>query len=255
MNTDELTKYYNKFNEDKRLETRHGFIEFNTTIKYILKYLHKNDKIIEIGAGTGKYSGYLSNLGYDVTAVELVKHNLRLIEKNYPKVKSILGNALDLKIIPDKSFDMVLIFGPMYHLNSYEEKLTALKEAKRIVKDNGIILSVYMMNDYAILKHGFIDHFYLNEANLIQNDFKIISNEKDLYSYVRLNEIDSLNQDANLTRISILTQDGMTDYFRKEINSMDEVTFQKYFEFHLSLCEHKEILGLSAHILDIVKKS
>ena len=31
-------------------------------------------------------------------------------------------------------FDLTLVFGPMYHLKSAEEKLAALNEAKRVTK-------------------------------------------------------------------------------------------------------------------------
>ena len=66
MNEKELINYYNKFKEDKRLDTKHGQVEFLTAIKYIEEYLkeYKNPKILDIGAGTGKYSIYLKNLGY-----------------------------------------------------------------------------------------------------------------------------------------------------------------------------------------------
>ena len=95
---EKLNNYYNKFNEDKRLETRHGIIEFQTTIKNIEEVLSnfKNPKILDVGAGTGKYSLYLNNLGYDVTAVELVKHNLKVIESKNKNIKTYLGNALNL---------------------------------------------------------------------------------------------------------------------------------------------------------------
>ena len=82
MNEDNLIKYYNKFNEDKRLTRRHGIIEYTTSMKYIHKYLKKidNPKIIDIGAGTGKYSCTLYDEGYDITAVELIKHNLMTLK-------------------------------------------------------------------------------------------------------------------------------------------------------------------------------
>ena len=68
MNEENLIKYYNKFNEDKRLNTRHGQIEFITSMKYIKEYLKEfnNPKILDVGAGTGKYSINLANDGYDV---------------------------------------------------------------------------------------------------------------------------------------------------------------------------------------------
>ena len=138
MNEENLIKYYNKFNEDKRLNTKHGNIEFITAIKYIEKYINKGDKILDVGAGTGKYSIYFNDKGYDVTAVELVKHNLRVLEKNAPDIKAYQGNALNLKF-EDNSFDIVLLFGPMYHLISFEDKLKAINEAKRVLKPNGKI--------------------------------------------------------------------------------------------------------------------
>ena len=91
---EKLNNYYNKFNEDKRLETRHGIIEFQTTIKNIEEVLSnfKNPKILDVGAGTGKYSLYLNNLGYDITAVELVKHNLKVIESKNKNIKTVPSN-------------------------------------------------------------------------------------------------------------------------------------------------------------------
>ena len=76
--TVELDKYYVKFCEDKRLTRRHGQVEYITSMKYIHEYLEKmeNPKILDVGAGTGRYSVQLANEGYDVTAIELVKHNL-----------------------------------------------------------------------------------------------------------------------------------------------------------------------------------
>ena len=160
MNEKNLITYYNKFNEDKRLTRRHGIIEYRTATKYIHEYLNTmdNPKIIDIGAGTGAYSIPLANEGYDVTAVELIKHNLMTLRKNSDKVKTYLGNAIDLHKFKDNTFDIVLLFGPMYHLISNEDKIKALSEAKRIVKENGLIFISYYMNEYAIITHGFMEN-------------------------------------------------------------------------------------------------
>ena len=256
MNEELLKNYYNKFNEDKRLKSRHGIVEFNTSIKYILKYLEQfsNPKILDLGAGTGRYSGYLSSLGYDVTAVELIKHNYKSITINYPLVKAYLGNALDLSKFSDKSFDLIIMFGPIYHLHSTDEKVKALSEAKRILKDNGIIFVCYYMNDYAIIKHGFIDGFINEKENNYDSNFKINEDENELYSYSRLEDINKLNELVKLERIDIFTQDLLTDYFRKEINKMDEDTFNKYLDYVYKVSNKKELIGIGSHIVDIVKK-
>ena len=255
MNEENLINYYNKFNEEKRLNTRHGKIEYITTMKYIKKYLKPNDKIIEIGAGTGKYSISLSNEGYDVTAVELVKHNIKEIEKKSKKVKTILGNAINLKKIKDNTYDMTLLLGPMYHLITKEEKIKALEEAKRITKKNGIIIVAYCMNDYAVIIHGFRDNFIKKaiKNKEINSNFHLTPKNTDLYSRVTIDDINELNKLVNIKRIKIISPDGPSNYIRNILNKMDEETFNIYINYHLSTCERKDLIGAGAHTLDILK--
>lgn len=254
MNEENLITYYNKFNEDKRLNTKHGQIEFLTAMKYINNYIKKNDKIIDIGAGTGRYSKTLSDLGYDVFAVELVKHNLRQIEEK--GIKCIQGNATNLKKIKDNEYDITLLFGPMYHLISMEEKEKALMEAKRITKPGGYIFISYCTNEYAVITHGFIDNNIIESMNnnLIDKDYKITPKNDDLYSFVRLEDINHLKDKCNLKRVKILSQDGPTEYIKKTINKMNEEEFNAYLNYHLSTCERTELLGAGRHILDILQK-
>ena len=125
-----LEEYYNKFNEEKRLNSRHGQVEYRVSMKYIHKYLDeaakKNGinqvKVLDIGAGTGRYSVPLAEEGYDVTAIELVKYNLGILKKKASPVKAIQGNAIDLKKLANDSFDVTLLFGPMYHLFGFDNK-------------------------------------------------------------------------------------------------------------------------------------
>lgn len=251
-----LEEYYNKFNEDKRLNTRRGQVEFITNMKYIHKYLKKGDKILDIGAGTGKYSLSLDKEGYEVTAVELVKRNIQIINKKNPHLETILGNALDLSMIKDNTYDVVLLFGPMYHLKKREDQIKALAEAKRVTKKEGIIFVSYCMNDYAIITHGFIEgNIQENIQNQqIDQNFKILENGNPLYDYVRIEDIDEINNKTKLKRMQIISSDGMTNYIRGTLNKMNEETFNLYLKYHLSTCERKDFLGVSTHLLDILKK-
>ena len=252
-----LIEYYNKFNEDKRLTRRHGKVEFIVTLKYIHDYLNKmnNPKIIDIGAGTGKYSIELSNQGYDVTAIELIKHNLSYIKK-YDKIKSYQGNAIDLSRFKDETFDLTLLFGPMYHLIDENDKIKALNEAKRITKKDGIIMVAYIMNDYCILTHGFKDNNILNaiENKMIDDNFKCIKWDNNLYSVYRIEDIDKLNEKVNLNRIKIITPDGPANYMRNTLNKMSDKEFDKFIEYVLSISDRKDMIGSSAHTIDILKK-
>lgn len=246
-----LSDYYNKFNEDKRLDHRHGQVEFITSMKYIHEYLSANDKIVDIGAGAGRYSITLKNEGYDVTAVELVKPNIGKIKMNDPSLKVIEANATDLSMFHDNEFDICIMFGPMYHLYSYEDKLKALNEAKRITSK--YIFVTYIMNEYAVIEYAFKDNNYLNIKDKLDANYHI--NDKDgLFFHVRIDDIDKLNSDANLKLIKRFASDGPSDYMRSYINNMDEETFNGFIDYHLKTCERKELLGASSHVVDILAK-
>ncbi|MBR6113032.1 MAG: class I SAM-dependent methyltransferase [Bacilli bacterium] len=219
------------------------------------EYFKPEDKILDVGAGMGAYTVPLFNEGYDVTAIELVKHNLKMIKSKNKDIKAYQGNAIDLSRFKDNSFSVVLLFGPMYHLISNEEKILALKEAKRVCKPNGFIFVAYIMNEYAVITHAFKERSILQDKDKLSDDYHIIPSPTDLYSYVRIEDIDNLNKEVNLDRIKIITPDGPSNYIREYVNKLSEEEFNEFIKYHLSTCERKDILGASAHTLDILKKN
>lgn len=260
----ELELYYNKFNEEKRLDSRHGQVEFITSMKYLHKYLYELEqtmpkseiKILDVGAATGRYSVPLAEEGYDVTAVELVKHNLARLKAKGSAVKAYQGNAMKLKRFEDNTFDVVLVFGPMYHLHEKEEKIKALSEAKRVVKPGGKILVAYIMNEYSVITYA-IKERHIKEGvqtGMLDEAFHCTKKANELYSFVRTEDIAELNAEVGLQRLEIIAADGAANYIRPYLNALDEEEFQYFIQYHLATCERSDLLGASGHLVDILQK-
>ena len=248
---EKLSNYYNKFNEDKRLDSRHGQVEFLTSMKYIHEYIDKNDRIIDIGAGSGRYCIALKDEGYDVTAVEYVRPNIGKIKAKNKDIKVIEASAIDLSMFEDDEFDVGIMFGPMYHLYSNEDKLKALKEAKRICKK--YIFVTYIMNEYSVIEYAFMENNYKNVKDKLDATYRI-DDPDNLFFQVRIEDIDKLNEMADLKLIRRFASDGPSDYIRHTLNEMDDETFNAFIDFHQSTCERKELLGASSHIVDILSR-
>ncbi|MCR4579395.1 MAG: methyltransferase domain-containing protein [Treponema sp.] len=257
-----IEEYYNKFHEEHRLTTRHGLVEFRTSLHFIkeaadnIRKEASSIKIADIGAGTGRYSVELCHQGYDITAVELVKHNLEILRDKHENIKTWQGDARNLHFLDKEVFDITLLFGPLYHLHGDEDKLKAIEEAKRITKKDGIILIAYVMNDYSVISYCFKQHKWkeVMDKEGLSEDFHTICREDDLYDYVRLEDINRLNEAAHLKRIKIISADGAADYMRRELNEMSEEEFDAFCKYQLAICQRPELLGAGSHCVDIVKK-
>ena len=119
-----------------------------------------------------------------------------------------------------------------------------------------MILVAYCMNEYSILTYGFKENHILEsiQNGKINKEYRVTPKPEDLYDYVRLEDIDAINQAAGLTRIQIVAADGPANYMRQVLNAMDEETFHTFIDYHLHTCERPELLGASAHTLDILRK-
>ena len=127
-----LNNYYNLKNEHERFSHRYNSVEFLTTLRTIDAYLTPGCRILEIGAASGRYSHRYARMGYAVDAVELIPRNIELFRENTEPGENVTiteGNAADLSFLPDNTYDITLLLGPMYHLFTKEEQEKAMAEA------------------------------------------------------------------------------------------------------------------------------
>lgn len=256
-----IEEYYNSYDEEGRLLSRHGQVEYLTTMKYINECITRvsEPEILEVGAGTGRYSVTLAKQGYSVTAVELVAHNLELLMSKLDgseQLTALQGNAIDLSALSDNTYDLTMLLGPMYHLYTHEDKFKALSEAVRVTKPGGFILVAYCMNEPTVIQYVFgLNKLHeVMDLNMITPNWHCISEPKDLFELVRTEDIAALDAEVPVKRIKLVATDGATNYNRQYIDAMDDDTFVKWMDYHFAICERSDLIGASHHTLDVLQK-
>lgn len=257
-----LIEFYNRYDEDCRLALRHGSVEFLTTMRYIERYIRPGDRVLEIGAGTGRYSHTLARRGYTVDAVELVEHNMEIFRQNTQpgeKVTLIQGNAMDLSAFPDNTYDITLVLGPLYHLYTAEDKRQALREAIRVTKQGGVIFAAYVISDGCLLDDGFHRGNvsvaeYIEKGLIDPHTFAAHSEPKDLFELVRKEDVDRLMAAFHVARLHYVATDGCALFMREAVDAMDDETFELYLKYHFATCEREDLAGVTSHALDIFRK-
>lgn len=171
----EIINNYEDFEEENRLKDDFGRFEKEYTQKLILENCKDKDiEIYDIGGATGAYSFWLSDLGYNVHLINITPKHIEIANKkaiNHKPLKScIIADARKLHF-DDNSADLVMLHGPLYHLVNKNDRISVLKEAKRVLKKNGKLLA-FTITRYAGINYGLSESLIFDDAY-----FSVIKNE------------------------------------------------------------------------------
>lgn len=251
MNLEEL---YQHVHEEERLQkSPAAHIEFLTTTQYLTQYLHGHERILDLGAATGAYALPLAEAGYEVCAMDLMPHHLnRLKQQKKKQMKLILhqGNAMDLSRFSDDSFDIILCMGPLYHLKEEEQRI-CLDEMHRVVKDDGIIFCAFLSNLAVFTTEAlYPNSSFLNSSQYDPTTFKVI-NDPFVSTYVQ--KAEQLFQSMGFTLLKTFSQDGLAEVLAERINALTKPQYEEWLRFHLAICEQREQLAHSNHLISILQ--
>lgn len=253
-----VEEYYAQYDEDARFLRKSRQTEYLTTMRYLQKHLFSGARILEIGAGTGRYSLALAAQGYSVDAVELLPKHIALLKQKSKDNSNLCifeGNAVDLGFLHSNTYDIVLLLGPMYHLFNKADKLNALAEAIRVAKPNGVIFAAYCNNDTTIY-NLFIQHQIqaYAESNRLTQDFHMKPLPELVFSLSRKAEIDSLMQRFSVRRLHFVGTDMLSEFFGDIVDGFSDAEFELYMQYLFQICERADCVGMSFHFLDIFQK-
>lgn len=267
MKVENIIKYYEAYNEDIRLvKDKAHALEFLTTNHILENLIPEDAKILDIGAGTGRYSFYYASRGYDVTALELVQKHVdimksKLSESSIPfKLQIEQGTALDLSRFKDESFDVVFVFGPLYHLISSEDRKICINESLRVLKKDGLLSIAYVNRHMIFPSLALKDSKYVNNSLLsrIIDRGYISSSEPDCFwtdaYFYTPEEIEAKMDSFKTTKVDHASTDGIGILLNNLVNKMTDDEYKVWLDYHFKSCRIPSLLGYGIHGLYICRK-
>ena len=255
---DVIIDKYNEYDEEARLVSNRGHnMEYLTTMRYIEKFLKPGIKILEIGAGTGRYSITLAQKGYDVTAVDLTPKHVEIMTQKANGLKNfrcMVADALDLSMFEDNSFDMVLNFGPMYHLFHQKDKEQAVKETIRVAQKGGICMFAYLPCASFVTGYGLLNQDVAHVCAAMDDTGRMKDVPEEVFTGFYIEDFKKLFDKTNTKYITNVATDGLGYTLQDMIEKLPEKEYQAFLKWHFMTCERPDQQGYSAHLLYICEK-
>jgi ubiquinone/menaquinone biosynthesis C-methylase UbiE len=231
------------------------------------RYIPSKGRILDVGAGTGVYSFYYASKGYKVNALDITpKHVEEMKSKvNISKYVSTdtcieQGDVLNLERFNDGIFDVVICFGPIYHLRESSDRYKCISECMRVLKTGGFLAVAYISkfhnvprvlgNDKRILKKNHVTELIRtgNVNGFDSQDFLSISH------FDSPEDIEWQLKQFDLEIVSHIASEGIAPFICEDINKLSEDNFKLWLEYHFQTCSEKSMLGISNHGMVIAKK-
>lgn len=257
-----IEKFYNDNYENEWQRLENHKIEFEVTKKILLENINENATILDLGGGPGRYSLFLAEKGHKVTLFDLSENNLELAKKKAEELnikieKYVSGNALDLSMFDDNSFDYVLNMGPMYHITNEKDRKDCINESLRVLKKRGIIFISFISNYAPIIdmlkKYPEKSSIYLNEylGYLKNGEYVEKDSEKgftDAY-FIYPQEINSFMQNFYVRTLHINALEALAVIKENEINQLSKEDFNAWVNLIYQIGQDPITWGASEHFL------
>jgi ubiquinone/menaquinone biosynthesis C-methylase UbiE len=253
----DILEYYERGGEDDRLVDS---IELLRTKVLLSRFLPPKANILDVGGASGVYASWLTEQGHDVKLVDPVPRHVNTARAN--GIDAVLGDARSLDE-PDGSRDVVLLLGPLYHLLTREERVTALEEARRVSRDLVIAAVISRWSPlFEGMLRGIVDA--PGFLPLLRDDLTTGTRRATQHLpfgfttcyFHRPEEIAAEVADAGLTLVDLLPVEGMAYWIpdlRERLSDPDKRAVV------LELVERIErepaLLGATAHLLAVARKT
>jgi ubiquinone/menaquinone biosynthesis C-methylase UbiE len=256
--------------EWKRLEENSYFwLEYETTMTLLKKYLPKKGLILDAGGGPGRYTIALAKKGYNVVLLDLVPENLKIAKRQIKKEKVgnkvneiVESSIVDLSKFKNNSFDAVICLGgPLSHVSPEKNRKKAISELIRVAKKDALIF-ISVMGKFGVLMNSLRtrpNDIKLNKSfeNLYKNGEDNLWRKKGYCHFFTMEEFENLLKKENVKIIDKVGLEGIATSSRhitKELFQKEPQIKRNWLKMHYHTCRHPTVVDSSAHIMIITKK-
>lgn len=253
---EDIRSYYELGLERDRLRQGYSRIEFERTKELLTRVLpNPPARVLDVGGGPGAYADWLAGQGYDVRLVDAMPlHVEQASELAAGRFSAAVGDARRLEE-SDASWDAVLLLGPLYHLLERNDRVAALREARRVLRPSGV-LAAAAISRFASLLDGFLrglldeTGWALVEADLANGEHRPVGQDVELFTtayFHRPDELQSEVEEAGFSVDGVFGVEG-PGWSRPDV-PVDEQVFATVVRMARAVEQEPAIIGSSAHLL------
>jgi ubiquinone/menaquinone biosynthesis C-methylase UbiE len=268
---DETKRYYGLGLEVSRLSKANGELEFVRTKEILRRYLPDPPAVVlDVGGGPGAYACWLAQEGYEVHLIDPIALHLeqaRRASQYQPEspVRSITqGDARDLDY-PDDSADVVLLLGPLYHLTERPDRITALKEAWRVLKRGGLLMAAGISR-YASTFAGLIDGYFADpeferiaQRDLMDGQHRNLTGKPNYFTTAFFHhpvELQEEVQEAGFSIENILSVEGAAVFLQDLDEQWSDPDLKERILVAVRWLETEpSVIGVTGHLMAIATKA
>lgn len=267
----EFFEHYASGYEAQRLQNGSNQIEFARTQELVMRYLPQPPAVIfDVGGGPGVYACWLAKLGYEVHLIDVNPLHVEMARQasqgqpDAPLGSVEVGDARNLTR-SDTSVDVVLMFGPLYHLTERVDRLMALREAYRVLRPGGLLLAVGISRFTSALdgmRQGFFDDpvfTQIVEQDLVDGQHRNPTSNPEYFTTTFFHHPEELRaevQESGFQYERTLPVEGplwLADYVVE--NFSDQKRREQFLKLARLLEGEPSLLGMSAHLLVVAHKA
>jgi ubiquinone/menaquinone biosynthesis C-methylase UbiE len=267
----EFFKHYASGYEAQRLQSGTSQIELARTQELVMRYVPPPPAVIfDVGGGPGVYACWLAKQGYEVHLVDATPLHVELAQQasqaqpDAPLASIEVGDARNLKR-SDESCNVVLLFGPLYHLTERVDRLTALQEAHRVLRSGGLLLALGISRFTSALdglRQGLFDDpafTQIVERDLLDGQHRNPTNHPEYFTtafFHHPKELRTEVEESGFLYERTLPVEGplwLSQYVIDNFN--DQKRREQFLALARRLEEQPSLLGASAHLLVVARKA